>query len=59
LDILPVPLKLKVGQLGLLDIQLEWSKKQMIKSITIKDVFLCFDMLDVNEWSEENVKQKY
>ena len=58
---LPFPLKIKFGRLGNLTIKIPsyvYIASQGLV-IEIKDVFLCFEMLEVKNWSEETVISKY
>ena len=58
---LPVPLKVKFGRLGQLRVSipnvLNVAKDGL--KIHISDVFLCFEMLEVQDWSEETVISKF
>lgn len=61
LDSVSLPLKLKFGNLESLKITIPSYMKFASSGlkIKIKNVFLCFEMLDVQKWSEENVINSY
>ena len=61
LEKVDIPLRLKFGLLGKLDVKINsyFHLKEEGVDITLKDIFLCFEMLKVSEWNEKVVIDKY
>ena len=58
---LDFPFKLKYGQLGKLEIKIESGifKGGLKMRATISDVLLCFEMLEMKQWSKETIISRY
>ena len=61
LEKVDIPLRLKFGLLGNLDVKINsyFNLKEEGVDIVLKDIFLCFEMLKVSEWNEKVVIDKY